>query len=400
MLTVLVGFVLLLITPTVIYAQSTQEEILHFSSTSCQACAGQPELVQKIAEEHGIQIRLLQAEDNPELVQQYGVVSLPALILLRDNQEIGRLDGTTSIEGLENFLASSENTAPLPDISSPAISTVDTVPGEKTSSSNLPVVIGAAVLAAAAAGVAINKFKKGTPKSAKGSDNLVTSPADGSMVSPAQAKNEQQLLNQGYVYNAQKDGFDYVPKAVAQNVAQESIISKDVKKMRAKAKNRKGFLDDEIKKVHEQRVDNIRGDMEFEQKQYRRHIKRAETMDTLSKGAQVVGEVADVSIDVLAEATGPAGQSIKKGYEAAKDVVSVADHVATEGAKGLVTSAKEMAGSKARGKLMSKMHIPKSKAGSKVLRHAQDSVTEKVVDKSIEENIQKPLENLANKTKK
>jgi len=381
-------------------ASSTDEKILHFSSASCDACVNQPELVQEIANEHGIKVVLLTAEDNKDLMQKYGVNSIPSLVLLRDDQVLGKLNGRITTDQLEKFIENSESVIPsdkqqtdnnLTSNNSNDSEISNTTNGSKIHSP-LIVATAALVLATTAISTIVIVKKRHKTGSASDSNNLVISPADGTMVSKRQAQHEQALLDQGFVYNPTRDGFDYKSKQEKQNKVSDSILSKEIKIMRAQNKGKKGFLDNEIKKIHQERIDNIRGDIKFERKQYKRFIKRAETMDKFSKGAQLVEDAADIGIDALSEVTGPAGKSIKKTYEIAKNAVTVADRTATEGVDGFVSATNEVLKDRARGKVLDKINIHKCKSKNKAIRYFKNKVVNDSVDSALKENIQKPLE--------
>jgi|GEM_PF-5962100 len=394
-LSILLGVFFSIFIPQQTKANSDQLKILHFSSTSCKPCIGQAELVQKVAEKRGISISLLQYQNNLDLAKKYNVQGTPSVVLLKNGQFVAILPGLIDEKLLNQFLNKNEFKSvsvddQTDDIQSNDISQQNIDKTQGNNKTNIPLVAGIATATIAAVGTTIiiqKKLLKTTNTS-----GLVSSPADGSMVSPKQAQYEQSLLNQGFVYNPAKDGFDYVPKKVVPDTTSDSLLSKQVKKMRADNKNKKRFLDDAIKKVHQQRVDNIHEDIEFEQKQYKRHIKRAQLMDTLSKGAQMVEKAADVGVDALSEATGPVGKSIKTTYETAKDDVAIADRTVAKGKDGFFSATKDVLLNKARGKVLDKLNIPKSKAGNKALRYMEDKAVNDYIDSELEEKIQKPLE--------
>jgi hypothetical protein len=64
--------------------------------------------------------------------------------------------------------------------------------------------------------------------------------------------------------------------------------------------------------------DAIRDEMEYNQRDYKHHIEKAERMDTLAKTAGVVEDAADIGVETISHMTGPTGEMIKEGYDAAR----------------------------------------------------------------------------------
>jgi thioredoxin 1 len=67
-------------------------------------------VLSEIADEHGesITIAKLNVDDNPDVARQYGVMSIPTMIVFRDGQEVKRLVGAKGkgqmLQDLDEFL--------------------------------------------------------------------------------------------------------------------------------------------------------------------------------------------------------------------------------------------------------------------------------------------------------
>ncbi len=67
----------------------------------CGACRSMAPLVDRVAAASGIDIIDLRVDEQPELVEQHRVRSVPTLIGLRGGVEIGRVVGLQSIDAIE-----------------------------------------------------------------------------------------------------------------------------------------------------------------------------------------------------------------------------------------------------------------------------------------------------------
>ena len=80
----------------------------------CGSCRSMAPLVDRLAAASGIDVIDLRVDEEPELVEQYRVRSVPTLIGLHDGAEVGRLVGLQSVDAIEAlFSATSAEGGPI-----------------------------------------------------------------------------------------------------------------------------------------------------------------------------------------------------------------------------------------------------------------------------------------------
>ena len=69
--------------------------VLDFTAAWCAPCRAMTPLLDSLATEYGSRLRVqaIDVDHEPALAQQYGVRSMPTLVLLRDGREVGRVIG-------------------------------------------------------------------------------------------------------------------------------------------------------------------------------------------------------------------------------------------------------------------------------------------------------------------
>ena len=85
--------------------------LLDFSATWCGPCQMLAPTIQQVADESGGRYKVCAADVDqaPGLVQQFRIMSVPTLVLLRDGQEADRLVGGQSKEQILSALEAAEN---------------------------------------------------------------------------------------------------------------------------------------------------------------------------------------------------------------------------------------------------------------------------------------------------
>ena len=87
---------------------STKPVVVDFWAEWCPSCKRLTPTLEQLAEEYGdrVEVVKINADDNPETVRAYGVLSLPTLLVFRDGEPVGGLVGARPKSALREALAS------------------------------------------------------------------------------------------------------------------------------------------------------------------------------------------------------------------------------------------------------------------------------------------------------
>lgn len=80
-------------------------EILDFYADWCGPCQMMKPVVAEFEKAHpDIRIQPINIDEEEELAEKYGVSSIPCLVFMKDEKEIDRIVGVTSIKKMEKIL--------------------------------------------------------------------------------------------------------------------------------------------------------------------------------------------------------------------------------------------------------------------------------------------------------
>lgn len=79
-------------------------KILYFSATWCGPCKSLAPIINEIATSNNISIEKIDIDENPNLVKDYSIRSVPTLIFEENNKELGRNIGFANKAKLQNLI--------------------------------------------------------------------------------------------------------------------------------------------------------------------------------------------------------------------------------------------------------------------------------------------------------
>ena len=79
------------------------KKLLHFYADWCGPCKMLEPTLKEIEEE--IEIEHINVDDNQEIAEKYGVMSIPTLILVKNEEEIARNVGACDLQFLRDFIS-------------------------------------------------------------------------------------------------------------------------------------------------------------------------------------------------------------------------------------------------------------------------------------------------------
>ena len=79
------------------------KQLLKFSASWCQPCK-QLSGVFKYVDLKDVELKEADIEEQSELAQQYGIRSVPTMVLLEDGKEVGRKTGVLMADQIEEFI--------------------------------------------------------------------------------------------------------------------------------------------------------------------------------------------------------------------------------------------------------------------------------------------------------
>lgn len=77
-------------------------KLLDFWATWCGPCKFMAPIIEDLEKELAgkVEIEKIDVDQNQEMAQKYGVMSIPTYVVLKDDKEVGRIIGATSKDNL------------------------------------------------------------------------------------------------------------------------------------------------------------------------------------------------------------------------------------------------------------------------------------------------------------
>lgn len=81
-------------------------KVLDFWADWCPPCKIMEPVISELEKEltDKVSFQKIDVDENPEIAQKYGIMSIPTYVILKDDAEIDRLIGATSKENFLDFL--------------------------------------------------------------------------------------------------------------------------------------------------------------------------------------------------------------------------------------------------------------------------------------------------------
>lgn len=81
--------------------------LLDFYATWCMPCKMMAPSIEKVTNELNVKLAKVDVDNNPELIKEYGIMSVPTLVLIENCKRINESIGLISDDELENFIKNS-----------------------------------------------------------------------------------------------------------------------------------------------------------------------------------------------------------------------------------------------------------------------------------------------------
>jgi thiol-disulfide isomerase/thioredoxin len=78
--------------------------VLYFTAEWCNPCQRTKPVAEELKRDGVIDFMFIDADSETELVQKFGVKSIPTYILIKDGEEVKRMNGAKTKEDFLNFI--------------------------------------------------------------------------------------------------------------------------------------------------------------------------------------------------------------------------------------------------------------------------------------------------------
>ena len=235
------------------------------------------------------------------------------------------------------------------------------------SKGNLALPISGAVIGTTTAALLTLAFNnKGKPIIVR-TDQIAESPINGESVSPEEARWQNEQMAQGKYWNDTLGGFvEKHNTSVA--VSPPSILTNEIFREKASRQTPES-IQKGMDMLAKEKKDFWQDHRDFGRSSGTYYTNRAANYDKLYTGAVIVKETADISIEVLAKATGPAGKSVQSFYDVVTTTVDASVEYEESGIVGAISAVAD--GSV---KVMGNYSGPRGKVISDVYSNVRDGI--------------------------
>ena len=70
--------------------------IVDFYGTWCMPCKMLAPIVEKVVEDNNFKLAKVDVDDNEELIRQFGIMSVPTLLIFKDGKQVNSISGVVS----------------------------------------------------------------------------------------------------------------------------------------------------------------------------------------------------------------------------------------------------------------------------------------------------------------
>ena len=79
-------------------------KLLDFYANWCGPCKMMSPIIEELSEDRSLEIQKIDIDQNEELVREFGIMSVPTFVLLKDNREVARHSGFISKNDLQSWI--------------------------------------------------------------------------------------------------------------------------------------------------------------------------------------------------------------------------------------------------------------------------------------------------------